>query len=255
MATKKKTNFAEEVPSELVNPEATTETQALTAPPSSTALVNPNAVDDLDVGDVPPPYMQLVHGVGEAAELFNPGDLILAKEHLICPKGQKIETIILNISQYYKERVSNDAWMAGERPRIFKTLEEAEDVGLRTAWENNIGPDVSRAMNLTLMLRKPEGMNSGMFGIDIGDGHSYALAMFTSDKTAYQYLIKDIGLIIKTKLKRSGVYSGLWDFYTELSKPNSRGNRTQVVRASFKDMLEETTIHNILEAINAPTVN
>jgi hypothetical protein len=249
----KKQNFAEEVPEEL-NDEFNTEEYETTAlaQRGSGALINPNAADDLDMEGVRPPYLTLVHGVGEAAETFNPGDLVLQKEYLVCPKGEKLDVIILNIEQFFKQRISNEDWQAGVRPEIFPTKAAAQAAGLQTEWDNDVGPDVSPAMDLVLLIRKPEDVVCGLFGIDIGDGQEYAIAKMSSDKTAYRYLFGDIGLIVKTKLKRSGIFSGEWEFYTELSKPSKTGNRTQVVRARFKQMLNTEVVDGIMSAMGAP---
>lgn len=248
----KKPNFAEEVPAELLDNEETQPVTALTHQ-TSTALINPNAALDLDLEGARPPYLTLVHGVGEAAENFNPGDLILQKEYLVCPKGKSVDIIILNLDQYFKQRVSNDDWQAGIRPQTFKTKADAKAAGLRTDWENGMGPDVSPAMDLNVLIRKPDDVVCGLFGINIGDEHEYAIARLSSDKTAYKYLFNDIALIIKTKLSSTGIFGGVWQFYTELSKANTRGNRTQVIRAKFKEMLSHDVIEGIKSAIGTPS--
>lgn len=247
----KKQNFAEEVPAELVGNEE--QEFHAPAPTTSSALINPNAAMDLDLEGARPPYLSLVHGVGEAAENFNPGDLILQKEYLVCPKGKTLDIVILNLEQFYKQRVSNDQWQAGVRPQTFKTKADAEAAGMQTNWVNGVGPDVSPAMDLVVLIRKPEDVVCGLFGIDIGDGHEYAIARMSSDKTAYKYLFGDIGLIIKTKLAKTGIFSGVWEFYTELSKANSRGNRTQIIRAKFKELLPEDVVASIISAIGTPS--
>jgi hypothetical protein len=244
-------NFAEDLPTELMGDEDTP--TALTHRTSG-ALLNPNAGFELDIEGARPPYLTIVHGVGEAAETFNPGDLILQKEYLVCPKGKNLEVIILNIVQYYKQRVSSEDWSAGVRPKTFATKEEAREAGFSVEWGlDGSGPDVSPAMDLTLLIRKPDDVVCGLFGIDIGDGEEYAIAKLSSDKTAYRYLINDIGLIIKTKLARTGVFSAVWNLYTEMSKPSKRGNRTQVIRAKFVEMLEDDVIQSITSVMGTPS--
>jgi hypothetical protein len=247
----KKQNFAEEVPAELFDEEVTQPT-ALTHR-TSNALVDLSASLDFNLEGARPPYLALVHGVGEAAANFNPGDLVLHKEYLVCPKGKKLDIVILKIEQYLKQRVSNDDWQAGVRPSTFATKADAQAAGLRTDWENGMGPDVSPAMDMNILIRKPADVVCGLFGIDIGDDHEYAIARLSSDKTAYKYLFNDIALIIKTKLAKTGIFSASWEFYTELSKPNTKGNRTQVIRAKFKEMLEPSVTENIVNALGAPS--
>jgi len=246
-------NFMEEVPADLVDEETIQDsTETAVARRESGALLNPN-VDNINLEGVRPPYLTVTHGVGEAAEHFNPGDLVLAKENLVCAKGKTIDVIILNVEQYLKQRVSNDDWNAGIRPQTFADKAEAAAAGLQTEWINNVGPDVSPAMDLTLLLRKPADLVCGLFGIDIGDGNEYAICKLTADKSGYNPLLNDFAMIAKTKLKASGLFSALWELRTELGKPSKKGNRVQTVRLRFKEMLAPDTVQGILAALQAPS--
>jgi hypothetical protein len=257
-------NFMEEVPADLADDETTQYSdETAVARRESGALLNPN-VDNINLEGVRPPYLTVTHGVGEAAEHFNPGDLVLAKENLVCPKGKTIDVIILNQVQYAKQRVSNDDWSAGIRPQTFfgepgsrrqleEAFEKARAAGFSTAWVGNAGPDVSPALDLTLLLRKPDDLVCGLFGIDIGDGNEYAICKFTADKGAYNVLLNDYAMIAKTKLKASGLFSALWELRTELGKPSKKGNRVQTARLKFKEMLPADTVQGITAALQAPS--
>lgn len=208
----------------------------------------------IDMTGVRPPYLTITHGVGGGAEKFNPGDLVLAKENLVCPKGSALEVVILKVDQYLKQRLTNDEWNAGIRPQTFKTKEDAKAAGFRTEWENNVGPDVSPAMDIGLLIRKPTDVVCALFGIDSIDDHAYALAILSLDKTAYSYAINDIANILRFRLAKTGAHSALWELNTELSRPAKRtNNRTQIVRFKFRDMLPDDTVRNIEGALGAPS--
>lgn len=249
----KKPTFVDEVPEELGGDEPEGSSLPTVRILNDGSLINANAAEALDITGVRIPYLTITHGVGAAAANFNPGDLVLAKEHLVCPKGKDLTVIIVNILQYYKQRVSNDDWNAGVRPTTFASLEEARAAGMQTEWVNGVGPDVSPAMDMTLLVRKPDGVVSGLFGIDIGDGEEYAICRFSSDKTAYSYAFNDIALIAKMKLAKSGLYSASWKMTTELSKPSKKGNRTQIARFAFSEMLDPDVIAGIQSAVGAPS--
>lgn len=244
----KKINFVEEAPEELTQEQES----YVPATQSSFSLINPKAAIDLDIGEARPPFLKLIHGTTKNAGAFNPGDLVLQNEYLVCPKGKSIDVVILNIDQGLRERVSDDDFNSGTRPRMFKNVAAAKAAGLSTEWVNGVGPDASPAMDMIVLLRKPEHVVCGLFGIDIGDKHEYAIARMMSDKTAYKYMINDIGLIIKTKLAKSGMYSGVWQFYTEMSKPNMNKRQVQVIRAKFKEMLSPEVIRGIESVIGTP---
>jgi len=250
----KKKNFAEEIPDEL-NSEETfeVETNLPAKRTTSTALINPNAALEFNLEGVRPPYLTLVHGTSQSASTFNAGDLVLAKENLVCPRGKTIDVVILNIRQYQRQRVNNEDWKAGVRPAEFDTVKQAKEAGFQTEWVNGVGPEVSPAMDLVLLLRKPKDIVCGLFGIDIGDGNEYAICQMTADKTGYTYLLQDIGLVIKTKLRNTGLFSAVWTASTEMSKPNKKGNRTQVIRFKFKEMLDPKIVQAIDSVIGTPS--
>lgn len=243
--------FAEDLPEDLGGASSSGYMPAMR---QGNMLANPSDVTALDMTGVRPPYLTVTHGVGEGAAHFNPGDLVLAKENLVCPKGQKLEVIILKVDQYYKQRLTNEEWSSGMRPQTFKTKEDAVAAGLRMDWEGNLGPEASMAMDIGILIRKPTDVVCGLFGINIGDGHEYALAILSSDKTAYSYAINDIGNILRFKLAETGAFSALWEINTELSRPSKKtGNRAQVVRLKFKEMLPEAIVQNIVQALGAPS--
>lgn len=225
-------------------------------PVARTGMALDAPAPDLNMDGVKPPYLSLVHGTSkELIERFNAGDLVLSKETCVCPKGQKLSAIMLFIDQYQKERVSQAQWEEGLRPRIFKNKDEAKAQGLQTEWIGDTGPDVSPAMDIILLVKRNEGVNPGPFGIDIGVDEGgkpteWALCMLPVDKTAYRVLINDIANIVRFKLKKSGLYSALWELNTELAPPSRKStNRPMIIRAKFKAMLDASVVENIRNSV------
>lgn len=213
----------------------------------------------LDMTGIRPPYLSLVHGTSkDLLEKFNQGDLVLSKDFAAARKGEAMPAIILGIDQFWKERVTQDQWNDGRRPRIFRNKEEAREAGLRVDWEGDIGPDAGPAMDVLLLIRKPKDRECGLYGVDIGimDGGNpteWAICLMSFDKTGYRVMANDTFNTIRFKLGKSGTYSALWEFRTELGAPAKKtGNRPFVVRAKFTGMLDPMVVANIRNVMSVP---
>ena len=215
----------------------------------------------LDMDGVRPPFLTLVHGTSkELIERFNAGDLVLKKEHCVAKKGESVQAILLAIDQYQKQRLTQEQWAAGVQPRTFKTKQEAADAGLCTVWDDAKGlkPEVGPAMDVVLLLRRNEGVSDALFGVDVGieDGGKpteWGFALLSLDKSAYKAFLNDVALTVNNKLKKTGLYSGLWELNTELA-PQTKfsANRPFVIRARFKGLLDEVVVENIRSAMSVP---
>lgn len=180
------------------------------------------------------PRLQMVFGVGDLVATFSPGDLILAKENLLAHKGQPVSLIILSAFQYWKEYLSSDAFNAGMRPRSYPTEAEVikahtpeggkapSAVGL-TQWGpagSGVKPTFSPAMDLKMLIERPEGVICGLFGIEIG-GKSYAPAVWTVDKTTYG----SIGPVVKAaafSLQQRSLLAGIFSLVTTVRVENGK---------------------------------
>lgn len=216
----------------------------------------------MDLEGVRPPFLTLVHGTSkELIERFNAGDLVLKKEHCVCKKGDRLQAVFLARDQYQKERISQDDWGEGRRPRTFKTKEAAAAAGLCVVWDDAKGlkPEVGPAMDLVMLIRRNEGVSDALFGVDLGieDGGKpteWGFCLLSLDKTAYKVFINDIGLTVNNKLKAAGgLYTGLWDLSAELAPASPKSsNRPFVIRARFKGLLDPVVVGNIKNAMSVP---
>lgn len=180
--------------------------------------------DNIDMTGIGPPWLSIAHGVGKLAEAgFNPGSLVLAKEHLLANKQEPLIVTCLKFDQYYKQYLSKEEFAQGLRPKLFKTAALAQAAGYRTEWVNNQGPQASPAMDWVLLIEKPKDLICGLFGIKIED-KEYALALMTFDKKAYASVAPSFLPAAKYTLKDRGIHVAKWEMKTAYSKNKSNAN-------------------------------
>lgn len=253
MAKKATVDLTEAVPADLGGDEQ--QHSYVPATRSSGALVQSGPVA-LDLTGVRPPFLQMVYGpgIGKLSEDFDARDLVLNGKYCVAKKDDRLTAIFLNVAQYVKEYMTRDDFTEGKTPATFANMAEAKAAGFQTNWGprgSGIKPEVSRAMDITMLIRKPEGSDCPLFSINIGDEHEYALCLLSVDKGAYSTLINDVGMIINAKLK-AGVHHGLWEVRTDVSKPNKDGNRYQNIRADFKGLIDPKIAEGIVDALAVP---
>lgn len=176
-----------------------------------------NMDGDVSVSDLRFPRLQVAYGVGGLAENFAPGDLVLDKEHLLAKKNEPIRIIIINTLTYWKEYTT---YGTGQMPRTFNTEKEANDAGLTTKWTNGEGPQCKKAMDLRMLIKKPENLTCGLFGIE-ADGAEYAPAIWSVDKTAYERVNGKLTPVASFALKKLGLLYGAWEISTATEKTKS----------------------------------
>ena len=252
MATKKTADvdLTEEIPSDLGG-----EQQHL-APRQSGALMS-NEPLLLDLSEIRPPYLQMVYGpgIGKLSNDFDARDLVLQGKYCVAKKGDKLTAIFLNAKQYVKEYLSKEDFNEGKVAATFPNLAAAAAAGMQTSWGprgSDMKPNVSSAMDVTLLIRKPEKNDCPLFSINIGDGFEYAICLLSLDKGAYKTFINDVGPIINGKL-RQGLHHGLWQLFTDVSAPSrSTGTQYQNIRADFKGLIDPAVAAGIVEAMAVP---
>jgi len=199
---------------------------------------------DISQNDVIMPRLFIAYGVGQLAEFFNPGDLILNKEHQIAAKEQPLECVVLSCNKYYKE---NKAYDPNDRelPRVLPSEKAVRDAGFTTIWSDHpekprarIRPDYQPASTMTLLLKKPEDLVSPLFSMKFEStpDTSWTPARFYADKTAWVGTAKEV--ISAGQLSLSGyprvLLHGLWDFQTRIEK---RGGNPTVVPSMKLDSI------------------
>lgn len=186
---------------------------------------------NIDGIDIRPPWMAVAHGVGKLAKAgFNPGDLVLAGEHLITAKGGKLSAVIISANIYWKEYLSQEAFQNNQRPRIFRSDKEAEAAGLTTRWSaDGHGPQCSPALELRLLIEKPKDLVCGLFGLEI-DGKQFAPALMSLDKKAYWTSGAPIVQTARYSLRTRGFMSATWELWTSYEASKNSKNSAWVPR-------------------------
>jgi hypothetical protein len=180
-----------------------------------------------DNNDIRLPWLQIAYGVGKLATTFTPGDLVLGGDTLMAKKQEPLNVIILGTVKYYKEYLSGEQYAARVQPRLFKTEEEVRAAGGRLDWGpkgSNIKPDFAPALAVTMLVRKPEGMVSGLFGLELPDGFVYAPAMFNADKGTFKRIAPYITLCERFSLRKKGLLSGVFELKTTI-ETNAKSGR------------------------------
>lgn len=200
----------------------------------------------VDVTGIRPPFLSIVHGVGKLAETFNPGDLVLGGEHLLATKDSALNVIVLKYNQFVKESLTPDQYGAGMYPRVFQNKEAAAAAGLRIEWgPNSEKPEADFALDMMLLIEKPEKIECGMFGIELG-GKPYALALASFDKTAYKSVANTFLQSMVFAMRGKKPWAGVWQLklHMQVNRKNPN-NKAWVPGFALKRFLEEKEIAEI----------
>jgi hypothetical protein len=203
--------------------------------------------NDDDAGDIPLPRLQLAYGVGGLAATNNPGDIVLGGDNLIAKKGETIRIIVLNATEYWKQRLTSEEYNQGIRPQAFPSKEQAQAAGGITDWSSNPmdpKPNFGRALNMKLLIEKPEGLVCSLFGVPVGD-KLYAPAVWDVDKSAYKRVGPEIMNAAKFSLRTRGLLAGVFSLMTRSDKIN--GNATivpimKLVGNNTDEMIQEIKV-------------
>jgi len=191
------------------------------------------------------PAIKLIYGVSKLIDTYNVGDIVLNDDTLLATKGTPIHVIVLHTRTYFKEWFTPEerviAKAENRMEKMYASREAAEADGqicptVTGGWPNNTRPTVGFAMTLDVLIQKPEGLVSGLFGVEIGD-QVYAPARWYVDKTTY----KAVGPIImgarKLALKQRGLASGIFAVQSNVREVN--GNSMPVFNVRLNGHLTD----------------
>lgn len=218
--------------------EDTAQSTALAAP-SNMALGSMGG--ERDMSDLKFPRLQIAYGVGSLSENFSNGDLVLDKEHCLASKKNSIKVIILNTLTYWKEYTE---YGTGQMPRVFLKKSDVLAAGGSTDWgPNKEPPTFKKAMDMKLLIEKPEGIVCGLFGITL-DGKQYAPATWSVDKTAYTRVNDKVAPVAQFALSQQGLLGGNWLLSTDTEK-SKRGNIVVIPVIKFAGLNSPALIADI----------
>ncbi len=192
--------------------------------PMAVATVNQGAIALGEMGgeeevEFKLPYISIVYGVSKIIDQYDVGDIVLDKNTLLAHKNEPMKFIVLQANSYWKEWFSpeeREIAQAEQRyERRFQTREEVTAAGGTCplpsgGWPNGERPTFSHAMDIDILIQKPESLVSGLFGVEIGD-KAYAPARWIVDKTTF----KNVGPVIagakRMALRNRGLSSGVFE--------------------------------------------
>jgi hypothetical protein len=249
MATKKKDGSVTDAKGKaLAKPDSTElATQDDNAPTGAMATVNPGTMRmgalDGDVDDVKVklPFLEISHAMGKFTELRK-GAIILAGEHQLT-EGPKlpIYVTILSGRVYWKEYVTG-VYDPDYIPKTYASKVEAREAGETFDWTKDPktgekkGPTVKVAAMYILLVRKPEDVICGQFGIELGgpdvegegsESTMWAPALWNVDKTSAASVTPVIKSDVRCGLQARGLSSGIYKLETFIKTFNS-GNKSAV---------------------------
>lgn len=137
-----------------------------------------------------PSYMQIAYGVGKlATKGFSNSALVLDGEHEIAKLNQPLTIIIAGARKYLKQWMGKDEYAAKSRAKEYDSEADAIKAGEIVEWgprgSNAPKPTVSPALELTLLVKRPEGCQCPAFVLKLG-ADWYAPVRFTTDKALYK---------------------------------------------------------------------
>lgn len=204
---------------------------------------------DGDVGDVDLrlPYMQISHSQGKL-EAFRKGSIVIGTDNLIANPGEKLLVTFLAARVYWKEYVSGDHYDPAVVPRTFSTKEEVLAAGGTVAWANGQAPTFKLALATKAIVKQPEGVVCGLFGVRIGDA-DYAPVLWNMDKTACSRVAPTLKSDMAFSLRKRGLHSGIYEVFTQSVKFAS-GFSSFVPNAKLVGYHTDAEIAQILELFN-----
>ena len=221
MATKKKVSFGKENAEE--SQEIVKAAESVVATAADVEAPQFGIAGDVDESDIIRPSLKLVHGVGDLAEHFDPGELVFNKEVALERPVQ------LSFLAGKKEWVENVEYGGDQIARIFQNEREAHAEGLTTQWgADSTPPDCFPRLTTVVAIESETEHPGFMFEYD---GKYIALAEFIMQKSAYNRAGKLVMTAAQhTYAKRGGLPRGLWSLDTAKTKAGKNVIQVPVLR-------------------------
>lgn len=211
------------------------------APPVPAVSGNPSGYDDEEIGfeDIILPALNIVQGIGDLSEVFNPGEITLKQAlvvHVPANPAKKIAgtpPLNLTVLGFRKKKYVEDVKF-GDPANVFKTEAEVVAAGGTLDYDEAKSSGLKLYQRLAtglFLVQKPEHIADEdhlVFSHEC-EGKFYSLALWSMKKTAYTGGAKIIYTARKQgHLKKPAEFCSFnWNLTTKL-KPYKNGNSAQV---------------------------
>lgn len=167
---------------------------------------------ELGMEDVRVPRINVVQKVGDLSEVFDFGDVVLDKELKLASMGDPISVTVLHMKNQYKESIP---YGSDIMPNVFDTKQEVLENGGNFTY----GQDgyYERVAHATLLIEAPEGEEDNPLFSFTFDGKSYAMVLFTMQRTSFTSMGKEINTAAAHWAK-DGIWKIKWEMSTEKRK-------------------------------------
>ena len=159
-------------------------TEGALVPSNASPALTPSSASDLGL-KLKIPYLNLSRGgKGQAAKNKIPeGSFYLGDSDILAVEGTPLEFIILRYTKFAKEALPQGTPLT-QRARTWASREEALADGMSFDWVGSNKPTVNSAMDMSIIIRQPDGLLSPWFVIPL-DGSLWAPALWTVDGLSY----------------------------------------------------------------------
>lgn len=148
---------------------------------------------EFDESDLRTPRLSLVNGNGEMSRDYTQGALVFGDEELLPTPNLKMADAThtfrftpLTLTKGYREKLSDEQYKAGLKPRYARSIDEVESMGGTTRWIADVGPSWQPTVRVLMLVEAPEiAKNHPLFVIQIGE-KLYALGEFFSAGMSYR---------------------------------------------------------------------
>lgn len=162
------------------------------------------------------PFLQIASGQGKL-DGFVKGSVVIGSENLIAGPGEPVLITILSVQTFWKEYTSGAAFDPDYIPKSYATKADVIAAGGSTEWIAGTPPSYKLAGALRVLVKQPQGIVCGLFGVPIGDA-LYAPVQWGVDKTAAQEVLPVIKRDCSFSLNKRGMLSGVYEMRTRVVK-------------------------------------
>jgi len=175
------------------------------------------------------------------------GTLVLGDGGVVAEQGEPAEVIILSVRRYWKENqpVYDPNSIPDEKPTKQAVIDSGGTFDRRTAPPG--AKEYRPAAEIRLLVKKPEGTVSSLFGFEL-EGTEWAAARMFVDRSAAQEMLPVLAQDISTGgLRARGFLSGVYEIRTR-ERQFQNGNTTWVPRPRLIRFSSDDTVAKLKEA-------